>query len=78
MSIDLKPGDGKCGHCGTQMESFSKGAAVLVLCPGCGIVCGRGTEAKVLVDGYVSKGQARLIDSAPGVYAMRLIGGPST
>lgn len=77
MSIDLIPGDGKCGNCGTKMEEHTNGDAVLVLCSGCGIVCGRGAEAKAVVDGYVATGKARRIESMPGVYAMRLVGGPS-
>lgn len=77
MSVDLKPGNGKCGHCGTKMEEHTKGAAVLVLCPGCGIVCGKGDEAKSVVDDYIASGKARRIEAVPGIHAMRLIGGPS-
>ena len=76
MTIGLKEGNGRCGHCGTKMEEHTKGAAVIVSCHGCGIVVGRGADAEAVLSGEVAAGRARRIDSEPGTMAVRMMGGP--
>lgn len=77
MALAMKPGDGTCGVCSSKLEEFTKDGSTLTLCSGCGIVCGDGDAARLIIEREVATGKAKRIDAAPGFYAMRVTGGPT-
>lgn len=77
--IALRSGRGGCGNCGHEMKQLnSVSGGMLLTCSGCGIVVGKGDDAEAIIRDEVKAGRGKLIDAAPGLIAMRLIGGPSS
>lgn len=65
---------GTCGRCGSVLEQMDHPTgAVVLMCSGCGLVVGRGEEARKVLAGYIADGYAVEEPAAEGVYAMQLL-----